>query len=192
MKIGVYVGSFNPVHKGHIQTARYLLEKNILDRVILIPTLDYWNKKGLVKLPHRVAMLRFYENERIIVDNSKSHLPYTYEIMKEIKKEHPNDDIILIIGADNIKNFHKWEKVDEILKNYVMIIPRDGININDFLNNYEKKNKFIVVNDFKSVDISSTLIRKNIKDKNFKKVKDLIDDDVLNYIIQNNLYKGEK
>lgn len=192
MKIGIYVGSFNPVHKGHIQTVNYLLERNLLDKVIIIPTLDYWDKRGLVKLPHRVAMLKFYENKNIIIDDSKSYLPYTYEVMNAVKEEYQGDDIYLIIGADNIKEFHKWKKVDEILKNYVMIIPRDEININDLLKNYEQKNKFIVVNKFKKLDVSSTFIRENIESGNIQKLTELIDNKILDYIIKNNLYKGER
>lgn len=191
MKIGVYVGSFNPVHKGHVQTVKYLLKNNILDRVVIIPTLDYWEKTGLIALPHRVAMWQYYANEQIIIDERKSHFSYTYEILNEVKKENPNDELYLIIGADNIKQFHKWKKVDEILENHVMIMPRDGIDVNVFFKRYKKKDKFIIANGFKNLDISSTFIRENLQNRNMKKLENIIDHEVLDYIINNNLYKGE-
>jgi len=189
MKIGVYVGSFNPVHNGHISTVEYLLEENILDRVIIIPTLDYWDKKELIELHHRVAMWKIFENEKIIIDDSKSHLSYTYEVLSEVKKEYFHDEIYLIIGADNIKEFYKWKNVSEILENYVMIIPRDGIDVSDFLKNYEARDKFVIASRFVSLNISSTFIRENIKNRDMKKLENILDKQVLDYIIQNNLYK---
>ena len=60
MKIGVYVGSFNPVHVGHIKIVNHLLV-NYLDKVIIVPTGNYWNKNNLVDINHRISMLKFYE-----------------------------------------------------------------------------------------------------------------------------------
>lgn len=65
MKIGIYVGSFNPVHIGHIKFANDLVSKNILDKVIIIPTKNYWNKQSLISLEHRYNMLKMVENENV-------------------------------------------------------------------------------------------------------------------------------
>ena len=66
MKIGVYVGSFNPVHKGHIQIVNELL--NDLDKVIIVPTGNYWNKNDLVDINHRINMWKFYQNEKMVYE----------------------------------------------------------------------------------------------------------------------------
>ena len=65
MKIAVYVGSFNPVHKSHIKVVNLVL-KNYVDKVIIVPTLAYWDKKNLIDIKDRINMLKFYENEKII------------------------------------------------------------------------------------------------------------------------------
>ena len=60
MKLGIYVGSFNPVHKGHIKVANYLLKNNYVDKVIMLPTPNYWHKTNLLDVNKRVEMLKFY------------------------------------------------------------------------------------------------------------------------------------
>ena len=61
MKIGVYVGSFNPPHKGHIRIVNHLLDKKYLDKIIIVPTGNYWDKLDLVETSHRINMFRYYE-----------------------------------------------------------------------------------------------------------------------------------
>ena len=67
MKIGVYVGSFNPVHIGHIHIVNYLIDNNYLDKVIIIPTKGYWDKDNLIDLKHRINMLKYLENDFIMI-----------------------------------------------------------------------------------------------------------------------------
>ena len=69
MKIGIFVGSFNPVHKGHIKLVKYILKKNIVDKVIIIPTNNYWNKNNIIDIKHRLNMLNNYKSNQIIIDN---------------------------------------------------------------------------------------------------------------------------
>ena len=66
MKLGVYVGSFNPVHKGHIKIINHLLDNNYVDKILVIPTGNYWDKNDLEDIRHRINMLKFYENKNII------------------------------------------------------------------------------------------------------------------------------
>ena len=75
MKIGIYVGSFNPPHKGHIKIVNHLISK-YLDKVIIIPTGNYWDKLDLVNIDHRINMLKFYENEKIIIDTKNNRIEY--------------------------------------------------------------------------------------------------------------------
>ena len=68
MKIGIFIGSFNPVHKGHMHVVNYLIEHNVVDKVMIIPTLAYWDKNDLADIEDRVNMLKFFESDRIVVE----------------------------------------------------------------------------------------------------------------------------
>lgn len=192
MKIGVYVGSFNPIHKGHIKVVNFLIENQYVDKVIIIPTGTYWHKQDLIDTKHRINMAELYENENIIVDDTLNHLPYTYQVLNELNKIFLNDELNLIIGSDNLEKFHLWKNVEEILKNKVLVIPRDNINIEKYINNFIEKDQFIITEDFPQEDISSTMIRENILNNNLDNVLLYIDKEVLDYIIENNLYNNEK
>lgn len=188
MKVGVYVGSFDPVHIGHKHIADYLLSNNYLDRVIIVPTTTYWNKNNLTDLKHRINMLKYYQSNKIIINDKYNTRKYTYQILNNLKKDYPEDTLYLIIGADNLVKFHLWQKIDKILKNKVIVLPRKGIDIYKYINNYPEKDCFIALNNFKEIDISSSLIRKKINAKDYQNIDKYLDKNILNYIIQNNLY----
>lgn len=180
MRLGVYVGSFNPVHIGHIHVVNYLLENNYVDKVLLIPTPSYWDKNNLVNMEDRIRMLKIYENEKITVDTTHNNYPYTYQVLNALKKDYYNDELFLIIGSDNIEKFNLWEHVDEILLNKVIVVKRDNTDIEKYTKKFNSNN-FIIVNDFIPIDISSTEIRNNLTDK-------FLDKEIYNYIKNNNLY----
>lgn len=183
--IGVYVGSFNPVHKGHIKAIRHLIKNKYLDRVIVIPTGNYWDKTDLIDIKDRINMLKLYKD--INVDTKLNDIPYTYLVLRELHKKY--QDLALIIGADNIINFDKWKEYKEIIdNNHIIIIPRDDINIDKYLNKYNK-DKFILVNDFNNVYISSSKIRELIKDNNYHELEKYLDKKIIKYIKENDLYK---
>jgi nicotinate-nucleotide adenylyltransferase len=182
MKIGVYVGSFNPPHKGHIKIVETLIKKRYVDKVIIIPTNNYWNKTNLINLNHRLNMLNFFKNENIIINNTLNNLEYTYQIIRELKKD--NNEYSLILGADNIINFDKWKNYEELLKLELLIINRNDINIKNYLEKLNKNDKYKIIN-IENINISSTYIRENI---NKKEITNIIDKQVLNYIQKENLY----
>lgn len=184
MKIGIYVGSFNPVHKGHVKIVNHLLK--YLDKIIVIPTGNYWNKNDLISVEHRINMWEFYQNERIIINKTYNDLKYTYLILNELSKIYSNDDLYLIIGADNLTNFDKWQNYQDILKHQLLIIKRNNIDIDYYLNKYNIKN-YIIINDLENQNISSTMVRNSIKNK--ENVEELIDSKVLQYINRHNLYQ---
>ena len=111
MKIGVYVGSFNPVHKGHIRIAKNIVDNKVVDKLLIIPTLSYWDKNNLISLDDRINMLKFYESDKIIIDSEFSSLEYTYQIRNALKEKYKNGAFSLVIGADNIVNFDKWKNI---------------------------------------------------------------------------------
>jgi len=189
MKIGVYVGSFNPVHKGHLKIVDFLLNKH-LDKILMMPTGAYWDKNDLANLKDRINMLKIYENERIIVEDEKNDLPYTYLVMEHLSNKYKNAELHLIIGADNIVNFDKWMNYKALLKNNLIIVARNNIDIKRYLRKFGKRDKYIFVEGLEEMDVSSTEIRNLVKENNYKDIEKLIDIKVLDYITENKLYKG--
>lgn len=186
MKIGVYVGSFNPVHLGHKRVVDYLIDNEYVDKIIVVPTGNYWNKIDLISINHRINMLKYYENDRILINDYLNDKKYSYEILDIIKKENREDDIYLIIGADNMPKFYMWKNVYSILKNNVIVLNRNDIDIKKYIAKVDQE-RFLILNNFGYLDISSSEIRKNVK-----KYKNYLDENVYNYIIDNNLYSFNK
>ena len=100
-----------------------------------------------------------------------------------MKNNNPGDELYLIIGADNLEKFHLWKKVDEILKNKILVLKRNNINIENYINTFNAKTNFVVIANIDELSISSTEIRKN-KDYG----KKYLDKRVLKYIKDNNIY----
>ncbi len=157
MKLGVYVGSFNPPHEGHHKVIKYLLEKKLVDKILLLPTPNYWDKNYLVDINERVEMLKVYEDINVEVDNIHNNYPCTYEVIRSLKKDYKEDDLYLIIGSDNLERLHEWENINEILENKIIVLKRDKIEKNKYLKEYDKQ--FIYCEDFNHLDVSSTDIR---------------------------------
>ncbi len=184
MKVGVYVGSFDPVHNGHIKIINYL-SNNYLDKIIVVPTMNYWNKKIVASLEDRINMLSNLENDKVIIDRENNNLKYTYMVMEKLEKKYMNDELYLIIGADSIVSFDKWMEYKKLLSYGLIVIDRDNIDVKYYLDKLGKDNNYISVN-IENIDISSSYIRKNIT--NYDLIKDFIDDRVYKYICDNNLY----
>ncbi len=185
MKLGIYVGSFDPIHVGHIKVMDYLIEKNYLDKIVIIPTLDYWYKKNLTDINVRCDMIKLIKRDYLILDEESNKYKYTFELLRELKKKYINDELFLIIAADNIITFHKWKNVDEILSNNkVIVLNRNNIDIKKYVDKFKHSERFVIIQDFPFIDISSTKLRTKI-DKRY------LDKSVYNYIIENNLYGGE-
>ena len=190
MRVGVYVGSFNPVHKGHKAIVNQVIDQKYVDKVIIVPTLGYWDKENLANISDRVNMLKFYENSNIIIDSELHKYLYTYQILDYLRSVS-DDEFYLIIGSDNLEKFHLWKNVSEILKNYVLVIKRPGYSCEKFINNFKEKDKFKVIDSLVNNNISSTLIREFILENKYDKMKDMLDSKVLSYIISNNLYGSD-
>ncbi len=182
MRIGVFVGSFNPVHNGHIKVVNYLLDNCYVDKVIMLPTPNYWDKNNLLDVNKRVEMLKFFENDKIKVDDKNNRYQYTYQVLLSLEKEYPNDELYLIIGSDNIKKLHMWDNINTLLRFKVIILRRDTIERNEYLKEYEKN--FIYIDNFENINVSSTEIRKG----NYNN----LDERVKNYIIENKLYSNDR
>ena len=185
MKIGVYVGSFDPVHIGHIKVMDYLIENKYVDKIIMMATYDYWEKKTKANISARVNMLKLLNRNYLIVDDKNNKYKYTFQILEKLNEIYNDDELFLIISADNIVSFNKWMNVEDILKNNkVIVMNRNNIDIKRYVDKFKQKDRFIIVQDYPFIDISSTKLRNKI-DKNY------LEESVYNYIIDNNLYGGE-
>ena len=190
MKLGIYVGSFNPVHKGHAFIANYVIENNYVDKVLMIPTEGYWDKTGLIDLNHRLNMLKFCENENILVSSEYSSYEFTYEILEALSEKLNDTELYLIIGADNLIKFELWENIDLILKHKVLVLGRNDINMEEQIKKFtdEQQNHFVLVKDFPKVDVSSTRVRNKMISCNFSELSNELDENVFRYILENKLY----
>ena len=122
-------------------------------------------------------MLKYYENDNVEVDTIHNSFPYTYELLNELSKIYKDDELYLIIGSDNLEELHKWKNIEELLKYNIIVMNRNTIKKNPYI---DDKN-ITYIEDFDNIDISSTEIR-NGNHKYLKK-------EVKAYIEQHNLYR---
>ena len=176
------MGSFNPPHKGHIKVVQYLLKQNIVDKILIVPTLSYWDKTDLAPINDRINMLIFFASDKIIIDQKHNKYIYTYELIKEMEKEYPLDELSIIIGADNVINLHKWKNYQELIKYHFIVMNRDNIDISKYLDTMH--GHFTILKDYPYIDISATKIREGKSSK-------YLDKRVLDYIKKHRLYNWQ-
>ena len=164
MRLGIYMGSFNPPLKGHEKVINYLLDNKYVDNILVVPTLSYWDKDNLASLDDRINMLKFYENEKVIIDTLHNKFIYTIELIEALEEKYPDTEFYIIIGADNIIHFDKWKNYKELLKYHFIVMNRDNIDIDSYLEKLGSNN-FIVLNDYPFISISSTEIRNNLNEE---------------------------
>lgn len=192
MRVGVYVGSFDPIHLGHLKIAKCLVE-HYLDKVIFVPTGNYGDKNDLVSMEHRINMIRACADENMSVYEDGDKLPYTYQVLETMSKLYPNDELHLIIGADNIVAFDEWKEYKEVLKYHLVIIRRNGIDIEYYLRKLRKDvRECIIPSEIDDIAISSTKIRRCIKNGDIASLNDMVDENVLKYILGNKLYTTQE
>lgn len=178
--LGIYIGSFNPPHRGHHNVIKHLINHKIVDKILIVPTGNYWDKTDLIDINHRINMLKYWENSKVKVDSSNNHYQYTYELMQALEKQYANYNLALIIGADNIVHFNKWKNYQELLKYPLIIMQRDNINVLEYIKKYGVDN-YEIINKYPYVKISSTNIRNNLNNK-------YLDNKIIKYINDNDLY----
>lgn len=168
MKIGLFGGSFNPVHSSHINIVKQVLDDGIAEEVWFVPCGNHAFNKNLEGAEHRVKMI-----ERAIkginkikindIEIKSSGINYTIDTVRKLRKIYPEHEFFLIIGADIICEITKWHKYKELLEEIDMFIFKRSMK-----------------------DISSTQIREKLK--NGESIKGLVSEEVEKYILENNLY----
>ncbi len=181
MRLGVFCGSFAPLHNGHTTIIRSALEQSLCDRVIVVPTGDYWDKKVSFSLDVQIECLKLFENENIIIDDdtNDNRCQYTYDLLENLKKKYPEDELYLILGADNLLKFEKWYRYQDLLDNYHFIVmKRNGIDTTEVLERLGKKTYSIL--ECEEINISSTYIRENLSHPEL--IKGMVDERVIKII----------
>ena len=194
MKIGIFGGSFNPPHKMHKEIAIELIKKHYVDKVIFVPTgSKYKYKNNLLSDKVRLNMLELMckdtNNLEVSDFELKDDVVYTYLTLNYFKNKYKDDEIYFICGTDNLSYIDKWKRGEYILSNNkILVIKRNTDDINALLDKYKDYKDNIIVTDIKENEISSTKIREMIY--NNKRVKDYLDNKVLDYIVRNKLYRN--
>ena len=191
MKI-VFGGAFNPVTNAHLEVYKYVMSKMEADEFLFLPVSNAYKKSNLISNHHRLKMLEIATLEYDDINICKLELDDevylgTYQSLIRLKNKY-NCEIAFVVGADNLFKMHRWINVNGILSEFkIIVLGRNNIDINKLiksdivLNKYFKS--FIIYEDFE-FDISSTIFRETFN-------KELLDNKVYEYIIENKLYRGE-
>ena len=190
MKTGLFFGSFNPFHIGHKIIASYMVEFTDLKQVCLVvsPQNPEKKKNTLLSQHHRLMIItrEIEDNPKLTVSDIEFNLPkpnYTINTLVHLKERFPKKKFCLIMGADNLENFHKWKNYEQILNEHqIYVYPRKGFN----KENITHKNIHII-EGVPEIQISASFIRNQIQQK--KDVSYMMPEKSWQYIDQMNFYK---
>jgi nicotinate-nucleotide adenylyltransferase len=202
MKIGLYFGTFNPIHIGHLIIANHVAEYSDVKQVWMVVTPHNPLKKKDTLLNDSIRLelvhLATEDYPKIKPSDIEFKLPqpnYTVNTLAYLQEKYPKNEFSLIMGEDNLKSFHKWKNYEVILQNHdIFVYPRLDANDRTSKITPSKYNYLTIKNHPKVhyinapiVEISATFIRESIKNK--KNVQPLLPNKVWEYIDHNNLYK---
>jgi len=167
-KIGLFFGSFNPIHMGHLIIANLMAETTDLKKVwfVVSPQNPFKPSKGLLHEFDRYDMVRaaIYDNSKLEVSDVEFHLPkpsYTIHTLVHLREKHPEKEFKVIIGGDNLDNFTKWKNYREILGQYgLYVYPRPDTQLSEL-----KEHPNVTMVEAPMLDISATFIRNCIRKK---------------------------
>jgi len=168
VKIGLFFGSFNPIHIGHLILASSICDNSDLDKIwfVVSPQNPFKKNKVLLHEFDRLDLVReaIVEDDRFEATDIEFNMPkpsYTVDTLVYLKEKHPSYDFTLIMGEDNLSTFHRWKNQEIIIDRFsIVVYPRLG---------FIDKNNFLALGNVSKVEapeiqVSSTLIRKNIKE----------------------------
>lgn len=191
-KIGLYFGTFNPIHVGHLTIANYMVEFSDLDEVwmVVTPHNPHKKKNSLLDDFHRLTMVRIAVEDypKLKASAIEFDLPqpnYTVNTLAHLEEQNPEYNFCLIMGEDNLKSFHKW-------KNYEVILERYAIYVYPRISKGKAETEItdhpaITKVDAPIMELSSTFIRKAIK--NDKNIRPMLPDTVWKYLDEMNFYR---
>jgi nicotinate-nucleotide adenylyltransferase len=193
MKIGLYFGTYNPIHVGHLIIANHMAEHADLDQVwmVVTPHNPLKKKSTLLDDYHRLQMVYLATEDfpKIKPSDIEFKLPqpnYTVNTLIHLHEKYPDYEFSLIMGEDNLKTLHKWKNYEAILDHHdIYVYPRISSEAENL--ELKKNHPKIHLIDAPVVEISSTFIRENVKKG--KNIQPLLPHKVWEYIDHNNFYK---
>ncbi len=203
MKVGLFFGTFNPIHVGHLIIANHLATHTDLDQVWLVvtPQNPLKVKQTLLSDHHRLMLTQIAveENDFLRVSDIEFKLPkpnYTIDTLAYLKEKHPTYTFCLIVGEDNLRTFHKWKNHEQIIENYPMYIYPRVLTTQEIAANEPIVSTVQLMQQFPNahfcldaplMKISSTYIRESIQKQ--KDVRYLLTPEVYKYVDEMNFYR---
>ena len=189
MKIGLYFGSFNPVHVAHLIIANHILNETDIEKVwfVVSPQNPFKNESNLLNEYHRLHLVRLAteEDNRIKASDIEFNLPrpsYSTNTLTYLIEKYPEHEFCILMGSDSFQNLHKWKNYESIVKNYsIYVYSRPG---------FPAENKIgakMTLIDAPLLQLSSTQIRKYIKEG--KSTRYMLPDKVMEEIEKGGYYK---
>ena len=192
MKVGLFFGTFNPIHVGHLTIANHLAENSDLDQVwfVVTPHSPFKKKNSLLDDNQRLEMVyrATKDYSKLKPSDIEFNLPqpnYTINTLVHLEEKFPDHEFALIMGEDNLKSFHKWKNYQLILELHdIYVYPR--LSEGKIETQFDKHPKIHHV-DSPIMELSSTFIRKSIKEG--KNVRPMLPGNVWEYLDEMNFYK---
>ena len=189
-KVGIYSGSFNPIHHGHVMLANYLVEFSDLDELwfVVTPQNPLKKKEDLLDDDERLKMVQLAvgDDPRFHVSDIEMHLPtpsYTINTLTALSEQHPDCEFIFICGMDSLQNLKNWREYQKILDNYeLLVFPREGFDGGELIN-------YPSVNVLKTpiIEVSSTFIRNCVKEG--RDMRHFIPEKAFQYMQEHHFYE---
>ena len=194
-KVGLYFGSFNPIHLGHLIIANHMLIRADLDEIwiVVTPSSPFKLNTEMIAEQHRLQMVKLAvsENPSIFASDVEFKLDrpsYTVDTLRILKDKFTQIEFSVILGEDNYQNLHKWKDHSEIVDNHrLLIYPRRLSSSAVVRENNIENRKAVLYTKAPMIEISSTYIREAIENK--QDVQYLLPDPVISYIGNNHLYE---
>lgn len=191
-KIGLFGGTFDPVHKGHVSIAHSFLQSKIIDElwILLTPFPPHKNGEIHASYKFRYEMLAsafsdVKESRILTIENELSKPSYSFNTIRYLKERNPDFDFFFCIGEDNLAKFHTWKHHKEILDEAnLLVAKRPGINHSNVSTYILEQTTFV---DHTPIEVSSSLVKDLIDDK--EELRKIIPEKVLDIILREELYK---
>ena len=196
-RIVIFGGTFNPPTRAHLDIATEALYYLDAEKVLFVPVSDLYKKDDVEISYHRVNMLNlaignFRRLEIDFTEVDAVKLTYTYETVEKIKSQYQDKELFLLIGADNLEDFKNWKNQRSIMENCSSsAVNRNNSSIDEIIESNEILTEFkdkIIEAPIEEIGISSTEVRNRIASGELEGLENLVDKEVIDYIIENKLY----
>lgn len=192
-KIGLFFGSFNPIHIGHLILANYIVENSDMEELwfVVSPQNPFKEKKSLLKEHHRLDMVQLAVGNypKMRASNVEFSLPqpsYTIDTLTYLKEKYPDYSFALIMGEDNLDGISKWKNADALIKNHQIIVYPRIFQAEKKDHEYLQDENISLINA-PLIELSASEIRKMIKEG--KNVRPMLPPEVYDYLDGSNFYR---